>query len=123
MNQNEMVVNYMETRGLITPLDAKDEMGIMRLAARVDDIKNGRGVSRRYRVHARHVTVKNKRGQDCRVKGYWLEKEPAVHFIARIDGFMAVAPCGFDGVATSRFTQDAEKVTCWACINAGVNHG
>lgn len=122
MSQNEMVLRFMETRGPITPMAAKDDLGIMRLAARISDIRNGRGVPR-HRVCDRYVTVKNKRNQDCRVKSYWLDSAPPVHYMSQAEGFLAVAPCGFEGVLSCGFTKSAEKVTCPGCRAAGVDHG
>jgi len=40
MTQNELVLNHIETYGSITPLEALTRYGIMRLASRVNDLKN-----------------------------------------------------------------------------------
>lgn len=42
-NQNERVLNYIKEFGSITQLDAIRDLGIMRLASRVSDLKK-RGV-------------------------------------------------------------------------------
>lgn len=39
MSQNEMVLLYMEKNGSIDPLRAFTDLGIMRLAARISDLK------------------------------------------------------------------------------------
>ena len=39
MTQNEMVLEYLNDVGHITPLDAMREFGIMRLGARIWDLK------------------------------------------------------------------------------------
>ena len=39
MTQTEMVKNYMETHGSITPNDAIYQLGITRLAARISDLR------------------------------------------------------------------------------------
>ena len=38
-NQCQKIIDYMETYGSITPLDALREFGCMRLAARIADLK------------------------------------------------------------------------------------
>lgn len=39
MSQCEMVLNHLRTNGSITPLEAEKEYGIMRLGARIYDLK------------------------------------------------------------------------------------
>ena len=43
MTQRDMVLQYMRDTGSITPMDALNEFGCMRLAARIDELKR-RGV-------------------------------------------------------------------------------
>lgn len=39
MTQTERVLGYIEEKGSITPLDALGELGVMRLASRISDLK------------------------------------------------------------------------------------
>ena len=39
MTQIEKIINYIEKHGSITPLEATTELGVMRLASRICDIK------------------------------------------------------------------------------------
>lgn len=39
MTQNEMVLEYMKTFGSITPAEAYEQLGIMRLPARVHELR------------------------------------------------------------------------------------
>lgn len=40
MSHNEMILNHLKTRGSITPLEAINEYGILRLGARIYDLKD-----------------------------------------------------------------------------------
>lgn len=40
MTQKEMIVKYIKDFGSISPLEALSDLGIMRLASRVTDLKN-----------------------------------------------------------------------------------
>ena len=44
MNQNAHILNHLETRGTITPMEALNEYGVFRLAARIADLR-GTGVA------------------------------------------------------------------------------
>lgn len=70
LTQCEMVIAYIEEYGDITPIDAVQELGIMRLASRICDLKK-----QGFPIVSKMITVKNRRGKDCRVKLYSLEKE------------------------------------------------
>ena len=39
MTQNEMVLRHLRLRGSITPLEALSKYGIMRLAARIEELR------------------------------------------------------------------------------------
>lgn len=58
MTQNEKILEYMRTHGSITPLEAKDELHIMRLASRICDLK-----SMGYFIKSERVTVKTYYGK------------------------------------------------------------
>lgn len=40
MTQNEMVLDYLRRHGSITPLEALEKLGCMRLGARIYDLRN-----------------------------------------------------------------------------------
>ena len=68
MNQCERVLQYMEDFGTITPLDALADLGVMRLGARIWDLKNaGHKISRRM------ISAKNRYGEVVSYAEYRLE--------------------------------------------------
>ena len=69
--QTKRVLEWMQTRGPITTLQATYELGITRLAARIDDMENGRGVPVT-RTVGEWVKVVDRNGRTCRVKAYRL---------------------------------------------------
>lgn len=65
--QNERILDYMERFGSITQIEALNELGVMRLASRISDLrKHG------YHIHSENITVKNRYGEKCCVKRYRL---------------------------------------------------
>jgi hypothetical protein len=70
-----MVLAYLKNHYCITAKHAMDELGIFRLGARIYDLK-AQGVP----IKSGWMTVKNRRGEDCRVKMYYLTGEPAAEF-------------------------------------------
>ena len=69
--QTKRVLEWMQTRGPITALQAKDELGIMRLAARIYDIERGKGCDA-HNVEMKIVKVSNRDGTTCRIAEYSL---------------------------------------------------
>ena len=69
--QTIAVLDWINTHGTITPLEAKDHLGVMRLAARIFDIKQGNGCPPTP-IDMRLVTVSNRYGESCRVAEYRL---------------------------------------------------
>ena len=67
MTQDKMVLDYMEKHGSITPQDAIRELGILRLAARVYELRNT-GVP----IIKNMETGKNRFGEDTRYARYTL---------------------------------------------------
>ena len=63
--QAQRVVEYMETHGSITQYEALNELGVMRLASRISDLKK-----EGYVIESKTVAVKNRYGEDCYVKRY-----------------------------------------------------
>lgn len=70
MTQNQRLIEYMTEHGSITPLEAMTELGIMRLASRISDIK-----AMGYIIDSEMITVKNRFGEDCTVKQYKILKK------------------------------------------------
>ncbi|MBQ6679575.1 MAG: hypothetical protein IJM76_06080 [Lachnospiraceae bacterium] len=64
--QADMVLGYMEKHGAITALEAMTELGVMRLAARISEIKT----KRRIPIKVSLKYVKNRYGEMTRVASY-----------------------------------------------------
>lgn len=60
MTQTELVLNHLQTRGSISPLEAQAEYSIMRLGARIYDLKR-----RGYHIVAEREDGVNKFGDKC----------------------------------------------------------
>ena len=65
--QNERILDYIEEFGSITQLEALTELGVMRLASRISDLRR-KGVP----IVSETVVVKNRFGEDCYIKRYSL---------------------------------------------------
>jgi len=71
MNQTEAVYNYLKAGGILNPRKALTMLGVSRLAARVNDIREGRGVPKT-EVEKTMVTVPTRNGK-TRVAKYWID--------------------------------------------------
>lgn len=70
MTQCEKILKFMETHKLgITPLQAMDKFGCMRLSGRIHDLRE-----MGYDINSEIVEVKNRYGDTCRVARYTLAK-------------------------------------------------
>ena len=67
--QNQRIVDYIATFGSITQLDALRDLGVMRLASRISDLKK-----QGYPIISRTETVKNRFGESCYIKRYSFRK-------------------------------------------------
>lgn len=67
MTQCERVVAYIRAFGPITPYQAWQELGISRLAARINELKK-----EGYLIDKRNVKVQNRFGEDLTVAQYSL---------------------------------------------------
>ena len=65
--QNERIIDYIKRFGSITQFEALRDLGVMRLASRISDIKR-----LGYPVESEMITVKNRYGEECKVKKYTL---------------------------------------------------
>ena len=63
--QNERILDYIEEFGSITQLEALRDLGVMRLASRISDLKR-----LGYPIVGRSVTVQNRFEEPCRVMRY-----------------------------------------------------
>lgn len=68
MTQTDRVLEYLRRYKTITALDALRDLGIMRLASRISDLKR-----RGYRVSRSMIEVENRFGEKTRVACYALE--------------------------------------------------
>lgn len=65
--QAQRVLDYMTEHGGITQFEALRELGVMRLASRISELKkNG------HKISSQTVKVENRYGETCRVKQYSL---------------------------------------------------
>lgn len=71
--QNEKILAYMKEFGSITQLEALRDLGVMRLASRVSDLRK-QGCP----IVSDTEEVKNRYGEKCRIKRYRLEAKQAL---------------------------------------------
>ena len=67
--QNDRILEYIERFGSITQLDALQDLGIMRLASRISDLKR-----LGHPIVSEMETVENRFGEKCYIKRYSFEK-------------------------------------------------
>ena len=65
ITQGQRVLDYIEENGSITQLEALRELGVMRLASRISDLKK-----QGHSIKSEIVSVKNRYDEDCRIKRY-----------------------------------------------------
>lgn len=65
--QSERVLAYIQQFGSITQYEALQDLGVMRLASRISDLKR-QGVP----IKGETITVKNRFEEDCYIKRYSL---------------------------------------------------
>lgn len=65
--QTERVIAYIEELGSITQLEALRDLGVMRLASRISDLKK-----KGYPIQSDIETVQNRFGEPCYIKRYRL---------------------------------------------------
>lgn len=68
VTQSQRVLDYMDTFGSITQLEALNDLGVMRLASRISDLRK-----QGYPIESKVETVKNRFGENCYVKRYSLQ--------------------------------------------------
>lgn len=68
--QNQRILDYMDENGWITQLEAIRELGVMRLASRVSDMRK-----RGYKITSEMIPIQNRYGETCHIKRYKLEED------------------------------------------------
>ena len=64
--QSARVLQYMKDFGSITQYEALKDLGVMRLASRISELRHKHDID--------FVSVKNRYGEKCNVKRYYLGK-------------------------------------------------
>lgn len=70
--QAERVLSYIEENGSITQIDALQDIGVMRLASRISDLKK-----MGYPITSEIEAVKNRYEETCYIKRYSLQRGEA----------------------------------------------
>jgi hypothetical protein len=68
--QKQRILEYMDKHGSITSMEGQNELGIARTASRICDLRKAG-----YNIVSEWVTVKDRYGDDCRVKRYSLGED------------------------------------------------
>jgi len=68
--QNERILEYIAEYGSITQLDALRDIGVMRLASRISDLRK-----KGHNIKSETATVKNRYGEACRIKRYSIAED------------------------------------------------
>lgn len=63
--QNQRILDYIAEFGSISQLEALRDLGVMRLASRISDLKR-----QGYPIISTNETVKNRYDEKCRIKRY-----------------------------------------------------
>lgn len=66
--QAQRVLGYIEEYGSITQMDALKDLGVMRLASRISDLKR-----QGYPILSKMETVKNRFDENCYIKRYYIQ--------------------------------------------------
>lgn len=64
-SQNDRIIDYIHRFGSITQLEALQDLGVMRLASRISDLRR-----LGYPIMSETAVVKNRFGEDCHIKRY-----------------------------------------------------
>ena len=64
------IIKFIEDYGSITTLEAFTELGVVRLGARISELRKS-GVA----IIGKNETVKNRYGEPCHIKRYYLKGE------------------------------------------------
>lgn len=72
MSQNDRILDHLQTVGTIRPMTAWNDLGIYRLASRINDLRKAG-----HKIKTRKVEVVNRWGEACYIAEYSLETENA----------------------------------------------
>lgn len=67
VKQTERVLRYIKQFGSITSLQAMTDLGVMRLASRITDLKQSG-----YDIQSRYIHSKNRYGEPIKFKEYYI---------------------------------------------------
>lgn len=67
--QRQRVLDYMHDFGSISQQEAINDLGVMRLASRISELKK-----MGYTIHGEMKPVKNRYGETCHIKHYRVEE-------------------------------------------------
>lgn len=68
--QNERIIEYINTFGSITQLEALRDLGVMRLASRMSDLRK-----QGYNIISKTEAVKNRYGETTHISVYMLQEK------------------------------------------------
>lgn len=63
--QAARILDYIEKHGSITQFEAISELGVLRLASRISELR-----MKGYPIESKFISVRNRYGEECRVKRY-----------------------------------------------------
>jgi hypothetical protein len=72
MSQNDRILDHLQTVGPIRPITAWSELGIYRLASRINDLRKAG-----HKINTKKVEVVNRWGESSYIAEYSLELEDA----------------------------------------------
>ena len=75
MSQNKMILEHLQAGHSISPLEALQEYGSFRLAARINDLKN-----QGHAIVSRSKKVATRQNGMVTVAEYFLERRPVIHY-------------------------------------------
>ena len=70
MSQNERILDHLKTVGTIRPMTAWNDLGIYRLASRINDLRKAG-----HKINTKKVEVVNRWGESTYIAEYSLEVE------------------------------------------------
>lgn len=68
--QCQLILDYIEEFGSITPLEAMRDLGVYRLASRISEMKHRLSIP----IKSEWITVPTRRGTKTRIKRYSIER-------------------------------------------------
>ena len=72
MTQKERIIDYLETHGSITPMEAFSELGITKLATKISEMIHQDGMDN---INKEYVSGKNRYGEKCHFMRYSIKEQ------------------------------------------------